>query len=341
MTNEPESSGGRRVAIIGAGSWGTALALVAARNKHRVELWARNPQVIAAMTQERKNPLHLSSFSLPENVHPTASLDEALRGAGFVFLAVPSHAMRETILQMTEALDPSSILVSCAKGVEIDTMMRMSQVIKMTLAHLFVPNIVALSGPSFALEVARGDPTAVVAAASEGDSHQLVQRAFSSSSFRIYTNEDIIGVELGGAVKNIVAIAAGVVRGLGFGMNSVAAIVTRGLAEISRLAISEGARPDTMAGLAGLGDLVLTCTGDLSRNRHVGIELGKGKKLDQVLTQMHEVAEGVRTTRAIYDLANRRGIDLPITSSVHSLLYEDKSALEAASELMERPLKSE
>jgi glycerol-3-phosphate dehydrogenase (NAD(P)+) len=200
---------------------------------------------------------------------------------------------------------------------------------------------VALSGPSFAREVARGDPTAIVAASSSPARSELVQRSLSSSVFRVYTNTDVTGVELGGAVKNVVAIAAGVVRGLGFGTNAVAAIITRGLAEMSRLALAEGARVETMAGLAGLGDLVLTCTGELSRNRRVGVELGRGRKLADILGEMREVAEGVKTTRSVYELGRRLGIDMPITASIHALLYEDKPALEAANELMGRPLRRE
>jgi glycerol-3-phosphate dehydrogenase (NAD(P)+) len=205
----------------------------------------------------------------------------------------------------------------------------------------FVPRFVVLSGPSFAREVAKGDPTAIVAASSDPAAALMVQRALSSNVFRVYTNEDVVGVELGGAIKNVVAIGAGVVRGLGFGTNAVAAIITRGLAEMTRLALACGAKPETMAGLAGLGDLVLTCTGDLSRNRHVGIELGRGRRLSDILGEMREVAEGVKTTRAIHELGKRLGIEMPITASISSLLYADKPAAEAASELMGRPLKRE
>jgi len=209
------------------------------------------------------------------------------------------------------------------------------------LRPAFEPRVVALSGPSFALEVAKGDPTAVVAASRDARAAETIQRELSSHSFRVYTNDDVVGVELGGAVKNVVAIASGVVRGLGLGTNSVAAIITRGLAEITRFALAQGGRAETMAGLAGLGDLVLTCTGELSRNRRVGIELGRGRKLADILSEMREVAEGVKTTRAIYELSKRLAIEMPITASTYALLYEGKPAIEAANELMGRPLKRE
>jgi glycerol-3-phosphate dehydrogenase (NAD(P)+) len=233
------------------------------------------------------------------------------------------------------------VLVSAAKGVENSTLMRMEEVVADVLRESFEPQYVALSGPSFALEVAKGDPTAIVAASRNRESSEMIQRSLSSSSFRIYTNTDVAGVELGGAVKNVVAIAAGVVRGLGFGTNAVAAIITRGLAEMTRLALARGARAETMAGLAGLGDLVLTCTGELSRNRHVGLELGRGRKLAEILGEMREVAEGVKTTSSIYELGRRLGIEMPITASIYALLYQDKPANEAANELMGRPLKRE
>ena len=259
----------------------------------------------------------------------------------FAILVVPSHAMRE----MTECLRPhlhhDIVLVSAAKGVENDSLMRMEEVVRDVLHEKFEPRYVALSGPSFALEVAKGDPTAVVAASRDRESSEMIQHALSSGSFRIYTNTDVLGVELGGAIKNVVAIAAGVVRGLGFGTNAVAAIITRGLAEMTRLALAHGARAETMAGLAGLGDLVLTCTGDLSRNRRVGIELGRGRKLSEILGEMREVAEGVKTTKSIYELGKRLKIEMPITASIYELLYQDKSASEAANELMGRPLKRE
>jgi glycerol-3-phosphate dehydrogenase (NAD(P)+) len=341
MTGEAALPEGKRVAVIGAGSWGTALAMVAARNQHDVRLWAREPEVASGVNSAHRNPFYLSSFDLPENIHATTSLEEALAGADFVLLVVPSHAMREMIERMGKLVSAETVLVSATKGVENGTLMRMDEVITDVLGASFEPRFVALSGPSFALEVAKGDPTAIVAASREARLSERVQRELSSNVFRVYTNDDCIGVELGGAIKNVVAIASGVVRGLGLGTNAVAAIITRGLAEMTRLALAQGARVETMAGLAGLGDLVLTCTGELSRNRYVGVELGRGRKLADIVGEMREIAEGVKTTRAIYELGLRLKIDLPITASTYALLYEDKPALEAANELMGRPLKKE
>lgn len=338
MSVEAES---KRIAVIGAGSWGTALAMAAARNGHEVALWAREPEVANLITSGRRNPFYLSDLELPENIRATTSIEEALRASDSVLIVVPSHAFREMTGWMRPFLNSEMILVSATKGVENRTLMRMDEVTRDVLRESFEPRFVALSGPSFAREVATGDPTAIVAASRDLGLSEEVQRQLSSSVFRVYTNDDVVGVELGGAVKNVVAIASGVVRGLGFGTNAVAAIITRGLAEMTRLALAEGARRETMAGLAGLGDLVLTCTGELSRNRYVGVELGKGRKLADILGEMREVAEGVKTTRAIYELGRRLNLDMPITASIYALLYEDKPALEAANELMGRPLKRE
>jgi glycerol-3-phosphate dehydrogenase (NAD(P)+) len=338
MSGEAES---KRIAVIGAGSWGTALALAAARNHHDVTLWAREPEIANLIRAERRNPFYLSDVELPRNIRATASLEEALRQSSSVLIVVPSHAFREMIERMLPFLNGEMILVSATKGVENKTLMRMDEVAADVLRESFEPRFVVLSGPSFAREVATGDPTAIVAASRDLSLSEEVQKQLSSSVFRVYTNDDMVGVELGGAVKNVVAIASGVVRGLGFGTNAVAAIITRGLAEMTRLALAQGARSETMAGLAGLGDLVLTCTGELSRNRYVGVELGRGRKLADILGEMREIAEGVKTTRAIYELGLRLNIDMPITASIHALLYEDKPALEAANELMGRPLKRE
>jgi glycerol-3-phosphate dehydrogenase (NAD(P)+) len=338
--SDEAAAGSKRIAVIGAGSWGTALAMVAARNQHHVKLWAREPEVATGINQAHRNPLYLSDVNL-ENIRATTIIEDAIDGADFALLVMPSHAMREMISRLRPFLNSNVVLVSAAKGVENNTLMRMEEVVADVLRESFEPLYVALSGPSFAREVATGDPTAIVAASRDRESSELIQRSLSSSVFRIYTNTDVVGVELGGAVKNVVAIAAGVVRGLGFGTNAVAAIITRGLAEMTRLALAQGARVETMAGLAGLGDLVLTCTGELSRNRFVGVELGRGRKLENILGEMREVAEGVKTTRSIYELGRRLGIEMPITASIYALLYEDKPALDAANELMGRPLKRE
>ncbi len=335
------SAGKKRVAIIGAGSWGTALAMVAARKGHDVRLWARESEVAAGIRDTGKNPYYLSEFELSTNIRATTSLAESLDCAELVLNVVPSHAVREIAASMSPLLNRGAVFVSATKGVENGTLMRMSEVIADVMRGRFEPGFVALSGPSFALEVAKGYPTAIVAASKNPELSEMVQRELSSSAFRIYTNDDVVGVELCGAVKNVVAISAGVVIGLGFGMNSVAALITRGLAEITRFAMAQGSRPETMAGLAGLGDLVLTCTGDLSRNRRVGVELGRGRKLADILSETREVAEGVKTCRAIYELSVRLNVDMPIIANTYSLLYEDKPALEAASQLMERPLRRE
>lgn len=331
----------KTVTIIGAGSWGTALSLVVARNGHAVRLWAREPEVAQSIGQHHRNPYYLPEFDLPASITATTSLQEALSGTDFCLLVVPSHVMREVASTIRAYLRSDTVLVTATKGIENVSLMRMSEVLIDVLGVQFEKQIAVLSGPSFALEVAKGEPTAIVAASRSGEISERVQKEFSSQLFRIYTNSDVVGVELGGALKNVVAIATGVVRGLGFGTNSAAAIITRGLAEVARLSIACGARVETMAGLAGLGDLVLTCTGELSRNRYVGVELGRGRKLSEITSGMREIAEGVKTTKAIYELGRRMNIDMPITASMHALLYEDKPALEAASELMDRPLKRE
>lgn len=341
MVADPSGAAANRVAVIGAGSWGTALAIVAARNHLDVQLWAREHEVAVEINRTRRNPFYLSDFELPGNIRATTAVEDAIEGTDFALLVVPSHAMREMATRLRPHLRSETVLVSAAKGVENSTLMRMEEVVADVLRESFEPRYVALSGPSFALEVAKGDPTAIVAASRNLEYSEMIQHSLSSSSFRVYSNTDVVGVELGGAVKNVVAIAAGVVRGLGFGTNAVAAIITRGLAEMTRLALAQGARAETMAGLAGLGDLVLTCTGELSRNRYVGIELGRGRKLAEILGEMREIAEGVKTTLSIYELGRRLGIEMPITSSIYALLYQDKPAHDAANELMGRPLKRE
>ncbi len=335
------SEGIHRIAIIGAGSWGTALSVLAAKRGHVVTLWSHEPEVAEAIRKQRENSVYLPGVLLPSNVRATTSLEEALDGADVVITAVPSHVCRPMYERMRPWLHPRLIFVSATKGLEVETQMRMSEVLREVLRDQFEPRVVVLSGPSFAQEVARGDPTAVVAASYPLEYSQLVQRLLSGPSFRIYTSPDVVGVEIGGAVKNIIAIGAGVVTGLGWGSNSVAALITRGLAEMTRLVVALGGRAETMAGLAGVGDLVLTCTGQLSRNRQVGIELGRGRTLSDILAGMRQVAEGVRTTRAVYRLSQRLGVEMPITASIHALLYEGRDPRDVAAALMERPLKRE
>jgi glycerol-3-phosphate dehydrogenase (NAD(P)+) len=329
------------VAIIGAGSWGTALALVAARGGNRVRLWAHSPEVAALLRGERHNSIYLPGATLPDAIEPTDDLAEALSGAEIVVTATPSHVCREIYTQMLPHLHAQMILASATKGIEIATQMRIEEIARDVIGKEFEPRYVILSGPSFAHEVAREEPCAVVAAARYEEWARKIQEALSSRRFRIYTNTDVVGVEISGAVKNVMAIATGAVNGLGFGYNSAAALVTRGLAEMTRLATRLGGRLETMAGLAGVGDLMLTCLGALSRNRHVGFELGRGRRLEDIIGEMREVAEGIKTARAAHELALRLGVEMPITTGVYQMLYEDKSPHDLAIELMERPLKGE
>jgi glycerol-3-phosphate dehydrogenase (NAD(P)+) len=329
------------IAIIGAGSWGTALALVAARAGNRVRLWAHSAEVASMLQNERENKVYLPGFALPAAVAPTSDIIEALAGADIVLTVTPSHVCREIYARMLPHLRPQMVFVSASKGIEVETGMRMEEVVRDVLRDHFEPRYVTLSGPSFALEVAKDEPCAIVAASHSAQWAECAQEAFSTGRFRVYTNNDVIGVEIGGAVKNVMAIATGAVNGLGLGYNSAAALVTRGLAEMTRLAVRLGGRAETLAGLAGMGDLVLTCFGNLSRNRHVGFELGRGRKLDEVVGEMREVAEGVKTTRSACELARKLSIEMPITTGVYQMLYGNKSPHELMVELMERPLKRE
>jgi glycerol-3-phosphate dehydrogenase (NAD(P)+) len=330
-----------RVAVMGAGGWGTALALVAGRAGHEVRLWSRNAAVVEDIERRRVNGLYLAGHALPEALSATGDMRAALRGAALVLLAAPSHATREMLSSMRGATEEGMVFVSATKGVEVETGQRISEIVAGVLGAGAAQRFVCLSGPSFAQEVAEGQPTAVVAASAEEEWCRLVQTELSVQNFRVYTNSDVVGTELGGASKNVMAVAAGMVAGLGLGTNSVAALITRGLAEMTRLALAEGARVETLMGLAGLGDLVLTCTGGLSRNRRVGLELGRGRALDEVLAGMSEVAEGVRTTRALHALGGRRGVEMPITREVHAVLYEGKAVREAVETLMSRPPRDE
>jgi glycerol-3-phosphate dehydrogenase (NAD(P)+) len=329
------------VAVMGAGGWGTALAVVAGRARHEVRLWSRNAGVVESVERRRVNDVYLAGHEVPEGVSATGDLKAALAGAELVILAAPSHATRELLEKMRGAAGAGAVFVSATKGVEVETGKRISEVVGDVLGGEAARRFVCLSGPSFAQEVAAGQPTAVVAASADEELCRLVQTELSVQNFRVYTNSDVVGTELGGASKNVMALAAGMVAGLGLGTNSVAALVTRGLAEMTRLALAEGARIETLMGLAGLGDLVLTCTGGLSRNRRVGLELGRGRALEEVLAGMTEVAEGVRTTRALRLLGERRGVEMPITREVHAVLYEGKSARVAVETLMSRPPRDE
>jgi glycerol-3-phosphate dehydrogenase (NAD(P)+) len=329
------------LAIVGGGSWGTALSIVLAPRFERVRLWVYEADLAGRMCTSRENDVYLPGFQLPSNISVYDDLSSALDGAEIILSVVPSHLARPLYKQMAPHLTPAMHLVSATKGLETGTLMRVSEVIHQVLGPHFAPRVAVISGPTFAREVARGDPTALVVASADRELAETVQSAFSGPTFRLYTSSDPVGVEIGGAVKNVVAIGAGVCHGLGLGHNAVAALITRGLAEISRLAMAMGGQPKTLAGLAGLGDLVLTCTGDLSRNRHVGLELAKGRKLDEVVESMKMVAEGIKTTSATVDLARRHSVEMPIAQQMHAMLQLGRSPREAIRQLMERALKGE
>lgn len=323
------------LSIIGAGSWGTALAIVLAPRFDRVTLWVYEHDLAARMQQTRENDVYLPGFQLPENVSVTTQL----QGAEFVLGVMPSHHARTIYTAAAPRFDPSMTFVSATKGIEQGTLLRMSQVLEESLP--FRAPVAVLSGPTFAREIARGEPAAVVIASKVLGVAERVQRAFSGPSLRFYTNSDPIGVEIGASLKNVIAIAAGVCQGLGLGNNTLAALITRGLAEITRLAVALGGEPKTLAGLAGLGDLVLTCSGDLSRNRRVGIELAKGKSLKEIVDSTRMIAEGVETCGAAVALGAKTGVDLPIIQQMDAVLHSSKSPREALRDLMERALKGE
>ena len=329
----------RHVTVLGAGSWGTALAVHLARVGHHVHLWGRDRALVDDMMARRANAVYLPDVALPASVGVTHLLDQAVHEAEMIVAAVPSHGFRAAIRAAAPHLAHGAVLVSATKGLEVDTQLRMSEVIAHEVGSRHP--IVVLSGPSFASEVAHELPTAVLAASADAGATELVQAEFRGPTFRLYGSDDVVGVEIGGALKNIIAIAAGVVEGLGLGQNALAALITRGLAEVSRLACAAGGRRETLAGLSGLGDLVLTCTGTLSRNRHVGIELARGRSLTEVLAGMKMVAEGVRTTGAALALGERCGVELPITAQMAEVLAGRTDVRMAIGTLMLRPQRAE
>jgi glycerol-3-phosphate dehydrogenase (NAD(P)+) len=337
----------KKIAILGAGSCGTALAIALGRSRrpHQLSLWVHGADVLAALRSRRENAVYLPGIPVPQDVAITSDLREAVSGASIILGVMPSAHARGVYTAMLPHLDAETaaemIFVSATKGLEHNSLARMSEVISEVAGRDFAPRVAVLSGPSFALEIARGDPTAVVIASSDAKAAAAVQEEFSGPTLRLYTNADVVGVEIGGAVKNVIAIAAGVCAGLGLGNNTIAALVTRGLAEMTRLAVALGGCRDTLAGLAGLGDLVLTATGTLSRNRSVGVELGRGRPLAEILSGMRMVAEGIGTTAATLALARRHGVEMPITAQMHAVLDEGRAPAEAIRELMERRLKQE
>jgi glycerol-3-phosphate dehydrogenase (NAD(P)+) len=345
-----------RIAILGGGSWGTALAIVLSRSPrgHGISLWVHEAALAESMRRDRENKVYLPGHTLPEQVQVTNEIDASLAGAEIILGAMPAAHARSVYSEAVKRISAHSIIVSATKGLEPVTHGRMSEVISQVIPAPLGPQIAVLSGPSFAAEAAGGEPTAVVVASQVvsltrpapslrryAEVSARIQEEFAAPNFRLYTNDDVLGVELAGAMKNVMAIAAGACQGLGLGSNAMAALVTRGLAEMARLAVALGARPETLSGLAGLGDLVLTCTGALSRNRQVGIALGKGRALSEILGGMRMVAEGVGTAPAMLALAREAGIEMPITEQVNAILHQGKSPREAIRDIMDRPLKRE
>jgi glycerol-3-phosphate dehydrogenase (NAD(P)+) len=333
----------KKIAVIGGGSWGTALAIALTRSSsaHRLALWAHSADVVEILAAKRVNEIYLPGIGLPKDVEVTGSLEKALAGADIVLGVMPSAHARGLYGSMRPHVEPRSIFVSATKGLEPDTHARMSEVIAQEMGSGSASRIAVLSGPSFALEVAAGDPTAVVLASADAELAAIVQEEFSGPRFRLYTNDDVLGTEIAGAVKNVIAIAAGICTGLELGTNAVAALVTRGLAEMTRLAVALGGRRETLSGLAGVGDLILTATGELSRNRSVGIQLGKGRELGEIIGATRRVAEGVGSAAATLELARRAQVEMPITEQVHAVLTAGRVTRDAIRDLMERRLKQE
>ena len=331
----------KQLAVIGAGSWGTTLANLLAEKWQNVTLWCYESDLAERMAQTRVNDLYLPDIKLAENLQVTSDLARAVADKQMLLFVTPSQVTRHVLQQALPDIPTTALIVSASKGIENDSLMLLSQVFAELLPESMQHRLGFLSGPSFAREVSAGMPTAVVAAATDFAVAEEIQQIFSTERFRVYTHNDIIGVELGGAMKNVIALAAGVADGLGFGHNTRAALITRGLAEMTRLGLQLGGSAETFAGLAGMGDLVLTCTGDLSRNRSVGIELGRGRKVDEIVAGMTMVAEGVKTTLSAYELAEKLGVEVPIIEQMYLVLYKNKDPRQAVTDLMLRDLKAE
>ena len=330
-----------KATVIGSGSFGTSVAAALASNFGEVVIWGRDAKLVACLNERHENPTYLPGVPLPKNLRAVESLEEAVQGAELVVSATPSHATREVMGRAVPYLPKHVPIVTVSKGIENGTLLTMTDVLEACLPEEFHPYLAVLSGPSFAKELAMRLPTAVTVASHWEKVALRAQKAFQTDCLRCYTSNDVVGVQLGGALKNVIAIAAGIADGLGFGHNARAAIITRGLAEISRFAVRQGANPLTLSGLSGMGDLVLTCTGELSRNRKVGLELGKGRSLEQILGEMKQVAEGVKTAQSARDLSKKTGVEMPICDQVYAILYEGKNAKSAVVELMGRSPKSE
>ncbi|MFP4599700.1 MAG: NAD(P)H-dependent glycerol-3-phosphate dehydrogenase [Persicimonas sp.] len=329
------------IGVIGGGSWGTALAKLLAENGHDVLVWCHEKPLPGVINKEHENPEYLPGFRLPENLRATNDLEEVVTGKEMIVSVVPSHVVRQVIEQVADLIPPATPIVSATKGIENNTQMLVSDILEDVLPERCHPYLAYLSGPSFAREVADHKPTAVTIASFNHKLAERAQHVFSNSVFRCYTSTDVVGVEVGGAVKNVIAIAAGAVSGMDLGLNSMAGMITRGLHEMSRLAVRMGANPLTLAGLAGMGDLVLTCTGGLSRNRSVGQKLGEGYSIDEILGEMNMVAEGVKTSKSVHSLSQEIGVEMPICDQVYAVLYEDKPTRKVVADLMARELKAE
>jgi glycerol-3-phosphate dehydrogenase (NAD(P)+) len=329
------------VAVLGAGAWGTALAKVLADKQNPTFLWSHTPALARSINERRINERYLPSAPLPPGIRATPDLEEALRGVELVVVVVPSHALRSVVADAAKFIPKNALICSATKGIENDSLMLMSEVLVDVLGREVEPRLTYLSGPSFAKEVAAGQPTAVTVAGKSHAETVTVQHAFATERLRVYSSDDVVGVEMGGALKNVIAIAAGALDGLGFGHNARAGMITRGLAEIARVAMAKGGSPLTLAGLSGLGDLILTCTGELSRNRTVGFELGRGRTLDDILATLGHVAEGVKTAKSAYDLSRKLGVEMPITTEVYQVIYEQKPAFQAVVDIMNRALRKE
>jgi glycerol-3-phosphate dehydrogenase (NAD(P)+) len=330
-----------KIAVLGGGSWGTALSNLLANKGFKIDLWVFESEVRDQIRDHRENQVFLPGVALSPNIRPSNDLAQVASGKDLVLVVVPSHVMRETISKIAPLIGPQMILVTASKGIENKTHLVMSGVLRQVLSDTPEGNIAVLSGPSFAREVARNVPTVVTVASKDEKVASLVQQVFATPFFRVYTSNDLIGVELGGAVKNVIAIAAGIIDGLGLGLNTRAALITRGLTEIRRLGLKLGANPRTFTGLAGAGDLILTCTGDLSRNHTVGKKIGRGQKIDEILSEMRMVAEGVKNARSVYNLSRKLEVEMPISNAVYHILYDNLSPKKALHLLMTRDLKQE
>lgn len=330
-----------RIGVVGAGSWGTALAKLLADKGFPIDLWAFEPEVKEQIEKKRENEIFLPGFELPTNLVPSNDLETVVKNKKLVLVVVPSHCMRNVSLEMKAFISPDTIVVTASKGIENVSHQTMTDILSENIDFIPKENFAVLSGPSFAKEVAAKVPTVVAAASKNRGVAEYVQAVFSCPTFRVYVNDDPVGTQIGGAVKNVVAIAAGICDGMNMGLNPRAALITRGLTEMNRLGSKMGADPLTLSGLAGVGDLLLTCTGDLSRNYTVGKQIGQGKKLDDIISEMRMVAEGVKTTRSVYNLSKKLGVDLPICNEVYAVLFENRPVAETVARLMTRSLKHE